>query len=57
MAEKNIGLVPVLDNGAIAGAVITLLAVTGPTHRQADMDIFVITVTRTVAVFHLTGLC
>src|SRR5206468_2051214 len=33
------------------GAVITLLAVTGLTHRQAYKDIFVITLTKTAAVF------
>jgi H+/gluconate symporter-like permease len=33
------------------GAVITLLAVTGLTHRQAYKDIFVITLTKTLAVF------
>ena len=33
------------------GAVITLLAVTGLTHRQAYKDVFVITLTKTVAVF------
>jgi H+/gluconate symporter-like permease len=33
------------------GAVITLLAVTGLTHRQAYGDVFVITMTKTVAVF------
>jgi H+/gluconate symporter-like permease len=44
------------------GAVITLLAVTGLTHRQAYKDVFVITLTKTVAVFvaiaffYLTGL-
>jgi H+/gluconate symporter-like permease len=44
------------------GAVITLLAVTGLTHRQAYKDIFVITVIKTVAVFvviavyYLTGI-
>jgi H+/gluconate symporter-like permease len=44
------------------GAVITLLAVTGLTHRQAYKDIFVITLTKTVAVFvaiaffYLTGI-
>jgi H+/gluconate symporter-like permease len=44
------------------GAVITLLAVTGLTHRQAYKDIFVITITKTVAVFvaiavfYLTGI-
>lgn len=37
------------------GAVITLLAVTGLTHRQAYKDIFVITVTKTVAVFFVIG--
>jgi H+/gluconate symporter-like permease len=44
------------------GAVITLLAVTGLTHRQSYRDIFAITVLKTVAVFvvilvyYLTGL-
>jgi H+/gluconate symporter-like permease len=38
------------------GAVITLLAVTGLTHRQAYMDIFVITLTKTAAVFFVIGL-
>lgn len=44
------------------GAVITLLAVTGLTHRQSYKDIFAITVIKTIAVFvviavyHLTGL-
>jgi H+/gluconate symporter-like permease len=33
------------------GAVITLLAVTGLTHRQAYKDVFVITMTKTAAVF------
>jgi len=33
------------------GAVITLLAVTGLTHRQAYKDVFVITLTKTAAVF------
>jgi H+/gluconate symporter-like permease len=33
------------------GAVITLLAVTGLTHRQSYRDIFAITVIKTVAVF------
>ena len=33
------------------GAVITLLAVTGLTHRQAYKDIFAITVIKTLAVF------
>jgi H+/gluconate symporter-like permease len=43
------------------GAVITLLAVTGLTHRQYYKDIFVITITKTVAaffavlVYYLTG--
>jgi H+/gluconate symporter-like permease len=43
------------------GAVITLLAVTGLTHRQAYKDVFVITLTKTAAVFvviaffYLTG--
>ena len=44
------------------GAVITLLAVTGLTHRQAYGDVFVITLTKTAAVFvviafyYLTGI-
>ncbi len=37
------------------GAVITLLAVTGLTHRQAYKDIFVITLTKTAAVFVVIG--
>jgi len=37
------------------GAVITLLAVTGLTHRQAYKDIFVITVIKTSAVFVVIG--
>jgi H+/gluconate symporter-like permease len=37
------------------GAVITLLAVTGLTHRQAYKDIFVITAIKTVAVFVVIG--
>jgi H+/gluconate symporter-like permease len=44
------------------GAIVTLLAVTGLTHRQAYKDIFAITLIKTaagfvaVAMFHLTGL-
>jgi H+/gluconate symporter-like permease len=44
------------------GAVITLLAVTGLTHRQSYRDIFTITCTKTAAVFlviaiyYLTGI-
>ncbi len=38
------------------GAVITLLAVTGLTHRQAYKDIFAITVIKTLAVFVIIGL-
>ena len=44
------------------GAVITLLAVTGLTHRQSYKDIFAITVIKTMAVFvvilvyYLTGI-
>ena len=38
------------------GAVITLLAVTGLTHRQAYKDVFVITLTKTVAVFVVIAL-
>ncbi len=37
------------------GAVITLLAVTGLTHRQAYRDIFAITVIKTLAVFVIIG--
>ena len=33
------------------GAVITLLAVTGLTHRQAYKDVFVVAMTKTAAVF------
>ena len=38
------------------GAVITLLAVTGLTHRQAYKDIFAITIIKTTAVFVVIGL-
>ncbi len=38
------------------GAVITLLAVTGLTHRQAYKDVFAITVIKTLAVFFIIGL-
>jgi len=38
------------------GAVITLLAVTGLTHRQSYKDIFVITLLNTLAVFVVIGL-
>lgn len=44
------------------GAVITLLAVTGLTHRQAYGDVFAITLIKTAAVaaviiiYHLTGI-
>ncbi|MFA5591620.1 MAG: GntP family permease [Lysobacteraceae bacterium] len=37
------------------GAVITLLAVTGLTHRQAYKDIFAITIIKTCAVFFIIG--
>ncbi|MFD0738002.1 GntP family permease [Lysobacter koreensis] len=37
------------------GAVITLLAVTGLTHRQAYKDIFAITIIKTLAVFVVIG--
>jgi H+/gluconate symporter-like permease len=37
------------------GAVITLLAITGLTHRQSYPDIFVITVIKTAAVFVLAA--
>ena len=38
------------------GAVITLLAVTGLTHRQSYKDIFAITIIKTMAVFVIIGL-
>ena len=38
------------------GAVITLLAVTGLTHRQSYKDIFAITIIKTMAVFVVIGL-
>jgi H+/gluconate symporter-like permease len=37
------------------GAVITLLAVTGLTHRQSYKDIFAITIIKTLAVFFIIG--
>jgi hypothetical protein len=37
------------------GAVITVLAVTGLTHRQAYKDIFVITLTKSAAGFFVIG--
>jgi H+/gluconate symporter-like permease len=37
------------------GAVITLLAVTGLTHRQSYKDIFAITIIKTMAVFFIIG--
>ncbi|MBV8588993.1 MAG: GntP family permease, partial [Acetobacteraceae bacterium] len=37
------------------GAVITLLAVTGLTHRQSYKDIFALTCTKTAAVFFVIG--
>ena len=46
----------------VMGAVITLLAVTGLTHRQSYGDIFAITLTKTaavlvvIAVYYLTGI-
>ena len=38
------------------GAVITLLAITGLTHRQAYVDIFAMTIIKTVAVFLIIAL-
>lgn len=38
------------------GAIITLLTVTGLTHRQSYRDIFVLTIVKTVAVFFVIGL-
>ena len=38
------------------GAVITLLAVTGLTHKQSYRDIFAITIIKTLAVFVIIGL-
>ncbi|EEL50890.1 hypothetical protein bcere0022_17910 [Bacillus cereus Rock3-44] len=37
------------------GAVITLLAVTGLTHKQSYRDIFAITIIKTLAVFLVIG--
>jgi H+/gluconate symporter-like permease len=37
------------------GAVITLLAVTGLTHRQSYKDVFAITLIKTAAVFFVIG--
>lgn len=37
------------------GAVITLLLVTGLTHRQAYKDIFVVTIIKSLAVFFVIG--
>ena len=37
------------------GAVITLLAVCGLTHRQSYKDIFAVTVLKTIAVFFVIG--
>lgn len=45
-----------LDTLPHNGAVITLLAVTGLTHRQAYKDIFAITIVKTVAVFFVIGM-
>lgn len=38
------------------GAVITLLAITGLTHRQSYIDIFAMTIIKTIAVFLVIGL-
>lgn len=38
------------------GAVITLLAVTGLTHKQSYKDIFMITVIKTLAVFFIIAI-
>lgn len=38
------------------GAVITLLAVTGLTHRQSYKDIFALTIVKTLAVFFVIGI-
>lgn len=38
------------------GAVITLLAVTGLTHKQSYRDIFAITIIKTIAVFFIIGI-
>ena len=38
------------------GAVITLLAVTGLTHRESYKDIFAVTILKTAAVFVVIGL-
>jgi H+/gluconate symporter-like permease len=44
-----------LDTLPHNGAIITLLAVTGLTHRQAYKDIFAITIIKTIAVFFVIG--
>jgi H+/gluconate symporter-like permease len=45
-----------LDSLPHNGAVITLLAVTGLTHRQSYKDIFAITLISTASVFLVIGL-
>lgn len=37
------------------GAVITLLAITGLTHKQSYRDIFAITIIKTIAAFFIIG--
>ena len=53
--KKKIGVIlsgcGVYDGSEIHEAVITLLAVTGLTHRQSYKDIFAITCIKTMAVF------
>ena len=44
-----------MDTLPLNGAVITLLAVTGLTHREAYKDIFGITIIKTLAVFFVIG--
>lgn len=45
-----------MDTLRHSGAAITLLAVTGLTHRQSYKDIFAITVIKALAVFVIIGL-
>ncbi len=44
-----------MDSLPHSGAVITLLAVTGLSHRQSYKDIFAITLVKTAAVFVVIG--
>jgi H+/gluconate symporter-like permease len=46
-----------MDTLPYDGAVITRLAVTGPTHRQSSPDIFAITCIKTTAVLVVIAVC